>query len=264
MDFWQRERVSEFANLYGYWDDRLVWINWLIEMAERRGDWSTVVEAMFSKAWTLTLMGQPELLKEAEALLSQAWSFRHHVDLKRQSSILNNTIALHIRQRNYAKASHWLDLGEALLEEAHLGQQEYPRQWVAVLYYRAEKCYGTGDYDQAKSLFQQVGEHSQAIDWHRAVIYTQNWVADIAIAQDNLDEAKSLLQTGLPVAERNKDKRRTAFYKRSFAYLKQKQGDLAEALRWAEAALDGFERLGMQPEAEEMRELVQLLRPAQN
>jgi hypothetical protein len=59
------------------------------------------------------------------------------------------------------------------------------------------------------------------------------------------------------VAERNKDKRRTALFKRSFAYLEQKRGNLAESQRWAEAALDGFERLGMQLEAQEMREWIQ-------
>ncbi len=93
----------------------------------------------------------------------------------------------------------------------------------------------------------------------RSIISTQNYLANIAIAQDRLDEAEGLLQTGLTICERNKDKRRTAYYKGSFARLYRKSGDLDEAHHWAKEAFDDFERLGMRLEMEEIHALLQEL-----
>ena len=111
----------------------------------------------------------------------------------------------------------------------------------------------------AEKCFQEMIEYAQNIGWELGTIYAKNMLADLAIAQGQLDKAQDLLQTGLLVAELNKDKRRIAHYKRSFAYLRQKQGNLEEAYRWAKEAFDGFERLGMQLETEEMHVLLQEL-----
>jgi hypothetical protein len=107
--------------------------------------------------------------------------------------------------------------------------------------------------------FRQVLDRAQMIGRQRSIISSQNYLANIAIAQDRLDEAEGLLKTGLTVCERNKDKRRTAYYKYSFAHLYRKLDNLGEARRWAKEAFDGFERLGMQLEMEEMRALLQEL-----
>lgn len=256
--FWAwRKGVGGFANLYGHWDDRLTWYDWLIQAAERRGDWPAAMEAMSEKSWTLVLMGRQ--LDEAEMLLKRAWGLLPHGDLTVQSSLANNIAALYVRKKEYEEARRWLDQNEALLAEVNLAEQKRLREWIPIPYYRAEICYWNKEYDQAKALYRQVLEHGKAIGWQRAVIYAQNWLADIAIKQGDLDEAESLLQTGFPVAERNKDKRRTAFYKRSFALLEQKRGNLVQARSRAVEALDGFERLGMQPEADEMRRLLEEL-----
>jgi LuxR family glucitol operon transcriptional activator len=79
----------------------------------------------------------------------------------------------------------------------------------------------------------------------------------VELEQGNLEEAQHLLDQGLPVAERNKDKRSIAFHKRPFALLEQLQGNLEQARRWAEEAAEGFESLTMIPEAREMRTLLQ-------
>lgn len=260
---WQEERVGGFVNIYGYWDDSLIWLNWLLLASERRGDWPVAVEAMADIAWRLTMMAQSEQLEEAEALLKRAWSLRDYPDVKVRFAITHNMAVLNIRQKKYTEAHYWLDLAEALVDKVFLEEREGVRRWISNPYWRAVAAYESKDYDRSETLFQQVMEHGRAIRWQRVVIYAQNWLADIAIVREKLDEAEHLLLTGLPVAERNRDKRRTAFYKRSFAYLEQKRGNLAEALRWAEAALDGFERLGMQPEIEETNKLVQLLNPGQ-
>lgn len=143
-----------------------------------------------------------------------------------------------------------------MLEQAGLEEGERQRQGIQSLYYEAEIYFKAGDYAQAKMFYQQALEQAIAIGWQRARIAIENWLADVALEQGNLEEAQHLLEQGLPVAERNKDKRSIAFHQRSFAILEQWRGDLDASQRWAEEAAEGFESLRMIPEAKEMRDLL--------
>jgi pentatricopeptide repeat protein len=255
LTFWQGTHVLNFASIYGYWHDRLSWLDWLIQAAERRGDWASVVEAMSDKGFTLALMGHKEQRTEADTLLKRAWDLREQTDLRTQADLAHNVAVLRIRQENYADALEWVARTEALHSEAQLGEPRHSRGWISFSYYRAVTFFETKKYDEAKRLFQEIIERGLVINWQRAIVYAQNWLADIAIARGELDEAERLLQVGLPVAERNKDKRRTAFYRRSFAHLARARGDKVAMRRWAGEARDGFDRLGMQPEMREMYDL---------
>jgi hypothetical protein len=257
--FWKEPCVSGFASIYGYWNDRLIWLDWLIQASERRGDWPTAVEAISDMGWTLTLMGTIECLKTADELFERAWDVHTYADLSTQCELANNRAVLRLRQMDYAGAQEWLDVSESLWEQTLDQERDSIRRWIAIIYYRAEVCFRTGDFNQAQVFYRKMLEHSQAIGWERAIVYAQNWLADIAIMQGELDEAARLLQAGLLISERNMDKRRTAFYKRSFARLEQARGNVTEVRRWATEALDGFDRLGMQPEAEEMQRLLESL-----
>ncbi|SRR6266567_2837609 len=47
--FWQPESkggIEHVASIYGYWNDRLTWLHWLIQASERRGDWTAAVRAL--------------------------------------------------------------------------------------------------------------------------------------------------------------------------------------------------------------------------
>ena len=85
------------------------------------------------------------------------------------------------------------------------------------------------------------------------IISVKNWLADIAIQQNNLGEAEKLLTTGLSVAEHNKNQRRVARYQRSFASLEKARGNYQKAYEWAAQAIRGFQRLGMKVDAEKLR-----------
>jgi transcriptional regulator with XRE-family HTH domain len=262
----QEEHLLEFANIYGYWDDRLMWLDWLTQEAERRGDWPTVVSMICNMGWSLAWMGRPESLDEAHKLLKRAWDLRDYVKIALQLDLARNIAVVHIRSKEYFEADRWLNLSEDLLSKATLEKKEYLRLWLQLPYYRGIALYERsqnegGDlnrnYQQAEKLFRQMLIAAEEIAWQRAAIYAQNWLADIAIKRGRLSEAESLLQTGLPVAVRNKDKRRIAHFKRSWAYLEQARGDLNEACRWVDDAHEEFKRLGMQQEVDEMRNLLQ-------
>lgn len=256
------EQVSSFANIYGHWDSYLRWIDWLIQAGERRGDWSRVFSQLVSKGSRFTFMGNN--LKAQETLAS-ALKLREYATPKEEVKLLLTLGRLCIRLGNLKKALEWFAQGQQTFGLTDpQDDKERRRDAIGLIYWQAVAHFEGQNYDQAERLFQQVLEQGQIISWQRAINYAQNYLADIAIVRGNLEEADRLLRAGLSVAERNKDKRRTAFYKRSFAYLEHKQRNLAEAQRWASAALDGFDRLGMQPEAEEMQELLQSLKPSQN
>lgn len=261
IEFWRgKEGVADFTNIYGYWNDRLVWLDWLIQKAERRGDWPTVVEAISQKIWTLSMMSQSCHLEEADALAEIAWNLHDHADPRFQRRLTHNIGILRIRQGNYTNALRWLARCEALKNNKCHDKRENTRHQIADEYWRAVIHYRNKEYDRAEKIFQELIEFAKTIDWLRAVLYIQNWLADIAIVHDELSKAEKLLQTGLPVTERNNDKRRIAFFKRSFAYLEQARKNLIEARRWGRQALDGFDRLGMHPEANEMRQLLEELK----
>lgn len=259
-DFWGAEGLLEFTTIYGHWNDRLTWLGWLIQEAERRGDWSTAVEAMGNKGYTLTMTSH---LEEAALLLKRAWDLHEHAGLIVQAQIAQRTAILRIYQGEYTGADKWLKEATDILNRAQLNEVELSRYRIITQYYYGLKHYKKAhyykkqeDFKKAESYFLEVIKQAEAIGWQRGPLYAQNWLAGIYIAHGRLDEAELLLQTGLTIAERNKDKRRIAHYKATFALLYLKRRYLVEARHWAQEALEIFEQLGMEPEIQEMHKLL--------
>jgi len=245
------KNIREFTNIYGYWEDRMFWLEWIIKASEVRGELSVLVESMSDKGWTLFLKSQN--LEIAEQILLEAWNLRNHVTDEIKAMLADHLGSLYIRQKKYDQGLLWLTKEEKLINNSTLGYKKRIRCLITIPYYRAEVFYLNGDYDIAKELYQQVVKYGEEIGWQRAVNYAQNWLADIAIKQGDLKKAEQLLTTGLIIAKRNNDKRRVAYYERSFAYLEKASGHINKAAEWANISIDGFKRLGMRQELEEMK-----------
>jgi len=254
--FWQGGGVSQLAHVYGYWDDKLTWLTWLIQAAERRGDWPTLVETAKDKAYTLTFIGN---LEEADELFTRAWELHRHADPKVQVYLAQERSLHCIRQKKFSEALCWFDQAKTLLDAAHLSEVEHTRAEINGLRYRGLVYYGQQNYGEAERCFQDVVQQAQPIGWHRAIIYAQDYLANVAIIQGQFDKAEELLREGLTVSERNKDRRRTASYKRSFARLYQQLGNLERARYWARRALEDYERIGVGHSVEEVSTLLQQL-----
>lgn len=255
-DLWQC--LNEYANIYGYWEERLFWTEWLIQQSERRGEWATVVYAMSQKSWTLTQMGGEKNLEVADRMCQKAWNLRDRSDFSTQAYLANNIARLRILQQQYSEARRWLKIEEELVDSANLEERYRIRRWLAVPNNEAEIYYLEGNYPQAKALYQQVMVKAQEIGWQRAINSAQNWLANIAIVQGEFVEAERLLNTGLPVAERNRNKQQIACYQASWARLFQAQGNFEQAREWMEKAIDCYQRLEMTRDAEAMRSLLDM------
>jgi LuxR family glucitol operon transcriptional activator len=263
-------RFWQFVKCYSYargrecdrltdWNTPLEWTDWLIQAAERHQDWSTALEVMVDQGRKLVLKGQTKHLERAESLLIKAWSLRQHQDVASQLELSIQIAILYIHQQQFTQATGWLHQAKEMLEIAHKPEPEAIRSLIHIFYYQGEIYYKTKDYIQAKTLFQQVLEQAKKINWQRAIYLAKDWLADIAIAQGNLDEAQPLLIEGLQAAQKNQDKCRAAYTKRSLARLEETRGNLDAAYTFATEAKAEFESLGMIPEAEETQTLLQTL-----
>jgi len=256
--FWQGGGVCQFAHVYGYWNDKLTWLNWLVRAAERRGDWSTFVEAAKDNAYTLTFTGH---LEEAEKLFTHAWEVHRHASPKVQVYLAQERGLHCVLRKDYQEALYWFDQASMLLDAAQLNETEYLRAKANGMRYYGVLYYEQQNYDEAERCFQDVERQAQSIGWHRAIIYAQDYLANIATFRGQFDTAEEMLREGLAISKRNKDKRRTASYKRSFARLYQALGNLELARHWAHQALEDYERIGVHHSAEEVSTLLRQLYP---
>lgn len=248
--------LREFTHIYGYWHDRLNLLDWIIVQVENHTDWKTAVMVLGDKAFTLSLIGSPDHLKEAARLLKRAWSLHDYAEPTAQARICTLTASVCIRQKRHGEAHNWLDRADQILVAAEIDDRERARDHSAGLFDRGENWLMMGDHARAKAVFQEMLDQTQRCGWQRGLIYAQNWLAYLAILEGDLSQAEKFLQMGWAVALRTKEKRIGAFYRRSFAYYFQALGNRPKSLEWAKDALSNFERLGMQPEIREMQELI--------
>jgi LuxR family glucitol operon transcriptional activator len=254
--------VNHFADLYGYWQDRLTWLEWLINKSAAHGEWGTYVSTLSKKAWTLTMIGNIKTLKEAERLFIRAWRYHTHADLETLDYLAHNQAIFYIRQRRYEEARRLLDEKEQRLTQVQPGDIEdrlLVRLHLNTLRDRAKIFYEEGNGSQAKRLYQQAVTQAEQIHWSRGVCYIRNMLANIAIQQQRWEEAELHLNIGMPIVRRNNNRRRLACYKRSWANLEQQRGKTKDAYSWAHKAMEGFIRLGMTREAEEMAALLEIM-----
>lgn len=246
--------IMAFARVYGYWNDHLMWSDWMIQAAERRGDLATLVEHLYQKGWTLQRMGQ---ITNAIELYKRAWSIRQYCDdLTTITKLANRIAQTYLIVRKYKAALHWTRLAE---ESANsIGDEvKRSRELVHVIYTRSWILYEMEEYDQAESTVMLSLNLARTTNWQRAIMWDQRLLAEINIAKGEIHNAEQLLNTGLPIIRRNKDKRAEALFKRAFALLERRRGNFSEMRQWAIDALRDFRALGMILEAREMQEFLQ-------
>jgi tetratricopeptide (TPR) repeat protein len=247
-------QIKGYAQVRGYWGDRLDWTAWLCPFAERRQDWATVAELFADEGWTKVLTRQPQFLEQASQLLRSAWALRLEKDVLFQLELATRIAVLYIQCHDYDQAGTWLKSQQKILKQSEgLSVRERQQQEVLTLYYQAQICFQQEDYSKAKKLYQRSLTQAQAIQWQRIQVGIKNWLAEIEIKLGDLENAQQLLELGLSLATENKDKHSLTFHQRSLARLWRSRGDPTQAQNWAAQAAEGFESLKMMTDAIEMR-----------
>lgn len=264
LQFWQQVKGYSYAQSYNrdrltYWSYRLDWTEWLIEAAKSREDWKTAAEAMCDRAWTLTIVGQAKHLELAEDLLKATWQLRHYQSHTFQIDLAINIAVLRIEKQQFKKSLLWLKKALVLVKTNQLKDEKSKRQYIHISYYQGKIYFLKEDYEQAKIHYQETLKKSQEIGWQRSIALAKNWLGDVAVEQENFDEARQLFEEGLQIAQRNQDRSREAYCKESLAFLAKRQNNLTTATYWANLAIEDFTALGMLPEVERMTTFFQSL-----
>jgi tetratricopeptide (TPR) repeat protein len=251
--------IRDFTHIYGFWSDRLYFLNWLIVEADNRRDYATVIRLMYDRAFTLTLKGPATRLEEADALLQRCWLLREYASSDLQARIAALTASVRIKQGKYFDAHQWLDTAELLLSESSLEAVERAREHASMLFDRGDTWFTMGEYAKAQTAFEEMLKEAEKSGWQRSILHAQNWLAYTALLQKNPRVSEQYLWEGWIVAQRIKEQRLTAYFKRTFAYYYVEVGQYTEAMQWARDALDSFERLGMPSDIHQMHELIEKL-----
>jgi tetratricopeptide (TPR) repeat protein len=188
--------------------------------------------------------------------LQRCWSLRDHATPALQARIAALRASYHLRLGEPEAAQRWLDCGEDLLRESDLEPLELARERTSLLFDRGETWLLIGDYAQAQAVFSEMLAEGETSGWQRSIVHAQGWLAYTALLQNDLDACWEHLCAGWPIASRVKEKRLIAYFKRNFAYYYQARGEMGETRKWAEDALDTFERLGMPPDIREMQRFI--------
>lgn len=256
--FWCTEEpgsVVDFTTTYGLWDDRLNWLAWLMNTAGARGDWPTMLDTLTSYAYTLTLISR---FDEADELFKRGYRLCSQVEPQFEARLLLNHGYLYVFTENFEEAHRLFDLANTVVQQ--VPEPLRTRLTLNIDYNRSGCFYWQNNYKAASASFSATVQKATSFGWHRLANYAQNYLADIAIAEGNYEEAGQLLESGLIMAERNHEKRRTFSYQRSLAHFYHKQGKLYEALDSARKAREGYGNLGAEQDVQKMDELIKELR----
>jgi len=246
------EAIKDFLYIYGYWDDYMVWSQQAIQAAKQERDKAAEARALKDIGWILCLRGDYE---RAQEVLERALAIAQGIGDKRKiADILGRFGQIPHRKGNYNEARKLQE--RALNLALEIGDQ---RQAVVSRYWLGRIAYDQGEYEEARKILKQVLVQGREINWQRLVAYTLGCLGDIARRQNELREAQVSYDEALSILRRFRDKRNIAEIKQSQALLEEGLGDFGKALKLARDAYDTFERLGLEKEVVETRELVERL-----
>ena len=232
------KNISRFSDLYGYWRDRLVWMDIMANIS-KDNDSATYIQSLSRKAWTLLMTQDKDSIDTAEKMLHEAWANRENASLLVQSQLADRFFLLYLTRRDFDQAEQYLVEMESSIKKlnsAGLGTRLIQRKKINLLLSHARLAYKKNDLESSKSLFLKIIKMSSQIQWSRGICYAYNKLADIAIREGRLEEADKYLKKGIPIAYRNRNHRRLARYQKSFSSLEKQRGNLLAAQKWREVA----------------------------
>ena len=251
--------LNRFCDLYGYHNDRIFWLDKIIDLSYKQQNWSDYLGALTSKAWTLIMINRVDETKDyqvtAENVLVLAkeklelvddisLKFRYHhcstlyhihtqqldlarEDLARSRNLFNKIAAKNLSDKLLIrhKINHMSDFAKVDYQQGLMESVSNPDA--------AKKLFAKSEQTMLSCL-----ELANSLGWQRGIAYLCNKIANINldIAQitqelndkrDFLNRVEQYLGIGKPIADRNKcNRRRTGSYLLSSARLESMRGEI--------------------------------------
>ena len=249
--------INHFCDLYGYWRDRIFWLDKLIDISSINGDHNEYINSLSRKSWTLIMTDHKERLEEAATLLEKIWPEKDDCSLEIQLSIAHHRCVCYLHLGNLENTEVCLQDQENLLQEfkeSHPTSHFYTRQEINLLRNRGSFWVAKKEFKKARTTFSEVLRKAAKLNWRRGICYAHNQLADIEIGQGRLKVAECHLWAGLPIAKRNRNQRRLARYEKSFALLTKARGKESESKQWAFRAFRNLKGVGNEKESQNIQE----------
>lgn len=247
----------------------LDWDAWLIENAQMRQDWSVALEVMQQKGWKLMIDGKPNGLDDAKHWFQEADEFP---DYWRPKTKLNLTIFmahLRIKQKSFDEALQWLTQGKSIFtNELNLSQNtdspkpeplEIKQYQARLLYTEGKIHYNLKNPQASKNCLKKALTLAQSLDLEQTEFLSKESLAQVAIEEENYEEAEFLLSDCLEIAKDNQDTYRIAFYLRAIAEVELTRDNPCQALALVREALEQFKNLGLVVEQQDTQVLLEVI-----
>lgn len=251
-NFWYA--LKGFTSTLGYWSERKVWLNWLLQQAQQRRDWQMVAEAMFHQSQTLAYVDERDSEGKAAELALLAWDLKEYCTVEWQFDLSLYITALYIRQQNpdsYLPAQQWLNKSQKLFISLPVNIPLYLQKKCQLFYYQAELYTQSQQLEIALNTYQTALEIAKAINYQRGIAYIRSRISIILFEQSELDQAQQELSSLLDLTQQYGDRRSSTFCYQYLAIVAKRLDNPQEAKYYAALAQQGFNNLGMEAAAAE-------------
>jgi hypothetical protein len=259
-NFWQG--LKGFTRTLGYWSERKIWLDWLLNTAEKEQDWQMVAEAKFHHSQTLAHIDQTDAGGKAMNLAQAAWELKEHGSVDWQLDLSLYITALYIRQpkpNSWSTAQTWLNSSQQLFETLPTTIPAYSEKQCQLAYYQAELYTQSQELETALATYHTALEIAEVTNYQRGIAYIRARIAVILIEQKELTKAQQELLCLLELTEQYQDRRSRTFCYQYLAIVAKQLEDVKEAKRYATLAQEGFNNLAMEVAAAEMENLIAAL-----
>ena len=251
LDLWQH--LKGYTQTYGHWNERLVWMKWLMDEAEKHQNWPVMADAMYHYARTLRFFDQPDSRVEAIEVANRIWEISATDNWQLLTDVALLLVTLHTNEEEYDIALRWLKKSKTLYERSTGSTKERRQQWITIPYYEAEIVLKMGRRQEAQGLYSCALERSETVGLKRSAAYIRGELGALKMLDGDLDAAEELLVAVLPLAKEHRDQRCLAYAYSHLAEVYKRKDAEAEAKNFANLAIDQFQILGMPEQSEALR-----------
>jgi hypothetical protein len=254
--------VNRFADLCGHWGDRKKWLEILINHYRHDRDSNTYARCLSSKGWTLTMSGL-EFYPEAQKILEEAWNL-DNVKLKTRCYLAHNMTVLYYRQKDCDKAKNKIRDQEELYKNIEsefkngnpdgLTEDDLQRYLINYVRDKAKIKFIEENWADTYTDYSSCLEMCKKINWERMTSYCYYMLAQTLLKQientlnstfkeEKLEEILNHISKGVKIAKENRNGRRLAYFKKSYANFQKQKGNSQKYEYWDREATNDFTRL---------------------